>query len=285
MAGVGFDFDGDDKALPERSGRWTTGFEFERAQETPSHGFTIGDNFSDSSTEDVEQHGFTIDLTSPDVSTARSQEFAIGAPDVSTATSQEFAIGDPIPLEPRVSGAAASGSSSPYAGGAGFQFEATTEKTHGPHNPDLEWRVGHDCGNLFGKGNMMNFSHQAKILIVNLVYNLVQFSTKLLRSICSELTVILGKTVQSTRGAAYAVAGARCSSKMEGVGLSDAVVAVRSGYKPGWGPAGIALTPPTHRPAHGSPQVHSQESLLFGRTQSFRTRKKILGLWAEARPT
>ena len=151
MAVVGFDFDGDDQALLAKLGMWTTGFEFERAQETPSHGFTIGDNFSDSSTEDVEQPGFTIDLTSPDVSTARSQEFAIGAPDVSTATSQEFAIGDPIPLEPRVSGAAASGSSSSHAGGAGFQFEATTEKTRGPDNPDLEWRVGHDCGNLFGK--------------------------------------------------------------------------------------------------------------------------------------
>ena len=135
---------------------------------------------------------------------------------MSTATSQEFAIGDPIPLEPRVSGAAASGSSSSHAGGAGFQFEATTEKTHGPHNPDLEWRVGHDCGNLFGKGNMMNFSHQAKILIVNLVYNLRQFSTKLLRSICSELTVILGKAVKSTHGAAYAVAGARGSSERGG---------------------------------------------------------------------
>ena len=201
MAVVGFDFDGDDQALLERLGLWTTGFEFERTQEAPSHGFTIGDNFSDSSTEDVEQPGFTIDLTSPDVS---------------TATSQEFAIGDPIPLEPRVSGAAASGSSSSHAGGAGFQFEATTEKTHGPHNPDLEWRVGHDCGNLFGKGNMMNFSHQAKILIVNLVYNLVQFSTKLLRSICSELTVILGKAVKSTHGAAYAVAGARGSSERGG---------------------------------------------------------------------
>ena len=184
MASVGFDFDGDDQALLERLGLWTKGFEIERTQGAPSHGFTIGDNSSDSSTEDVAQRGFTIDLTSPDVSTAISQEFAIGAPAVSTATSQEFAIGDSIPLGPRVSGAAASGSSS-YAGGAGFQFEATQEKTCGPHNPDLEWRVGHDCGNLFGKGNTMNFSHQAKILIVNLVYNLLQFSTKLLRSICS----------------------------------------------------------------------------------------------------
>ena len=266
MAVVGFDFDGDDQALLERLGLWTTGFEFERTQVAT----TIEDNFSDSSTEDVEQPGFTIDLTSPDVSTARSQEFAIG---------------DPISLGPRVSGAAASSSSSSHAGGAGFQFEATSGKTHGPRNLDLEWHVGHDCGNLFGKGNAMNFSQQAKILIVNLVYILVQFSNKLLRSICSELAVILGKTVQSTRGAAYAVAGARCSSKVEGVGLSDAVVAVRSGYKPGWGPAGIALTPPTHRPAHGSSQVHSQDSLLFGRTQSLRTRKKILGPWAEARPT
>ena len=130
----------------------------------------------------------------------------------------------------------------------------------------------------------MNFSHQAKILIVNLVYNLVQFSTKLLRSICSELTVILGKAVKSTHGAAYAVAGARGSSKTSGVGLSDAVVTVRGGYKPGWGPAGMALTSPTRRPAHESSQVHSQESLLFGRTQSCRTRKKTLGLWTEARP-
>ena len=125
---VGFDFDGDDQALLERLGLWTTGFEFERTQKAPSHGFTIGDNFSDSSTEDVEQPGFTIDLTIPDVSTARSQEFAIGAPDVSAARSQEFAIGDPIPLGSRVSGAAASSSSSSYAGGAGFQFEATREK-------------------------------------------------------------------------------------------------------------------------------------------------------------
>ena len=285
MAVVGFDFDGDDQALLAKLGLWTTGFEFERTQKAPSHGFTIGDNLSDSSAEDVEQPGFTIDLTGPDVSTATSQKFAIGAPDVSTARGQEFAIEDPIPLGPRVSGAAASSSSSSHAGGAGFQFEATSGKTHGPRNLDLEWHVGHDCGNLFGKGNAMNFSQQAKILIVNLVYILVQFSSKLLRSICSELAVILGKTVQSTRGAAYAVAGARCSSKVEGVGLSDAVVAVRSGYKPGWGPSGIALTPPTHRPAHGSSQVHSQDSLLFGRTQSLRTRKKILGPWAEARPT
>ena len=285
MAVVGFDFDGDDQALLAKLGLWTTGFEFERTQKAPSHGFTIGDNLSDSSAEDVEQPGFTIDLTGPDVSTATSQKFAIGAPDASTARGQEFAIEDPIPLGPRVSRAAASSSSSSHAGGAGFQFEATSGKTHGPRNLDLEWHVGHDCGNLFGKGNAMNFSQQAKILIVNLVYILVQFSSKLLRSICSELAVILGKTVQSTRGAAYAVAGARCSSKVEGVGLSDAVVAVRSGYKPGWGPARIALTPPTHRPAHGSSQVHSQDSLLFGRTQSLRTRKKILGPWAEARPT
>ena len=137
MASVGFDFDGDDQALLERLGLWTKGFEIERTQGAPRHGFTIGDNSSDSSTEDVAQRGFTIDLTSPDVSTAISQEFAIGPPAVSTATSQEFAIGDSIPLGPRVSGAAASGSSS-HAGGAGFQFEATQEKTCGPHNPDLE---------------------------------------------------------------------------------------------------------------------------------------------------
>ena len=218
MAVVGFDFDGDDQALLAKLGLWTTGFEFERTQKAPSHGFTIGDNLSDSSAEDVEQPGFTIDLTGPDVSTAISQKFAIGAPDVSTARGQEFAIEDPIPLGPRVSGAAASSSSSSsHAGGAGFQFEATTEKTHGPHNPDLEWRVGHDCGNLFGKGNMMIFSHQAKILIVNLVYNLRQFSTKLLRSICSELTAILGKAVGSTtEGAANVVAGARGSSERGG---------------------------------------------------------------------
>ena len=93
----------------------------------------------------------------------------------------------------------------PQTASEGFQCPNVAVASR-DYNAVANWLVGVDCGHWLSRSTPP--LAQAKSLIVNATYNLRRVSVNTLKLLAGELGIVLNKVVSSTRGHAYAVAGA-----------------------------------------------------------------------------